>query len=107
MLDPFHPQVVFAQKMAVTAWWEAELRLQVRFLLLNVSLHRPHGVAKKPARPLVAPSEEHFHGGGLMAPLFREEGRRTEDAQQSSKKKTYEKKYKKSNRAREQIRTVE
>ena len=38
-----------------------------------------------PARPLVAPSEEHFHGGGLAAPLFRE-GRRTEDAQQSSKK---------------------
>jgi len=40
-----------------------------------------------PARPLVAPSEEHFHGGGLAAPLFRE-GRRTKDAQQSRKKKT-------------------
>jgi hypothetical protein len=35
----------------------------------------------------VAPSEEHFHGGGLAAPLFRE-GRRTKDAQQSRKKKT-------------------
>jgi hypothetical protein len=35
----------------------------------------------------VAPSEEHFHGGGLAAPLF-SEGRRTEDAQQSRKKKT-------------------
>jgi hypothetical protein len=34
----------------------------------------------------VAPSEEHFHGGGLAAPLFRE-GRRTKDAQQSRKKK--------------------
>ena len=32
------------------------------------------------------PSEEHFHGGGLAAPLFRE-GRRTKDAQQSRKKK--------------------
>jgi hypothetical protein len=35
----------------------------------------------------VAPSEEHFHGGGLAAPLSRE-GRRTKDAQQSRKKKT-------------------
>ena len=34
----------------------------------------------------MAPSEEHFHGGGLAAPLFRE-GRRTKDAQQSRKKK--------------------
>ena len=39
-----------------------------------------------PARPLVAPSEEHFHGGGLAAPLFRE-GRETTDASQFSKKK--------------------
>jgi hypothetical protein len=39
------------------------------------------------ARPLVVPSEDHSHGGGLAAPLFRE-GRRTEDAQQSRKKKT-------------------
>jgi hypothetical protein len=42
---------------------------------------------KTPARPLVVPSEDHSHGGGLAAPLFRE-GRRTEDAQQSRKKKT-------------------
>jgi hypothetical protein len=34
----------------------------------------------------VAPSEEHFHGGGLAAPLFRE-GRETTDASQFSKKK--------------------
>jgi hypothetical protein len=32
------------------------------------------------------PSEDYFHGGGLAARLFRE-GRRTEDAQQSRKKK--------------------
>jgi hypothetical protein len=60
---------------------------QVRLFLLTVSLHRPHCVTEKPARPLVAPSVEHFHGGGLTAPLL-SEGRRTEDAQQSSKKKT-------------------
>ena len=38
------------------------------------------------ARPLAAPSKDYFHGGGLAAPLFRE-GRQTEYAQQSSKKK--------------------
>jgi hypothetical protein len=43
----------------------------------------------------VAPSEEHFHGGGLAAPLF-SEGRRTEDAQQSRKKKTMKTNTKKS-----------
>ena len=41
---------------------------------------------KAPARPLVVPSEDSSHGGGLAAPLFRE-GRQTEYAQQSSKKK--------------------
>jgi hypothetical protein len=35
----------------------------------------------------VVPPEGYSHRGGLAAPLFRE-GRRTEDAQQSSKKKT-------------------
>jgi len=39
-----------------------------------------------PARPLAAPSEDYFHGGGLGARLFRE-GRQTEYAQQISKKK--------------------
>jgi hypothetical protein len=43
----------------------------------------------------VAPSEEHFHGGGLGLPLFHE-GRRTEDAQQSRKKKTMKTNTKKS-----------
>jgi hypothetical protein len=43
----------------------------------------------------VAPSEEHFHGGGLGLPLFHE-GRRTEDAQQSRKKKTMKTNNKKS-----------
>ena len=43
----------------------------------------------------MAPSEEHFHGGGLGLPLFHE-GRRTEDAQQSSKKKTMKTNNKKS-----------
>jgi len=43
--------------------------------------------ANTPARPLVVPSEDHSHGGGLGPPLSHE-GRRTEDAQQSRKKKT-------------------
>ena len=43
--------------------------------------------ATEPARPRVVPSEDHSHGGGLGLPLFHE-GRRTEDAQQSRKKKT-------------------
>jgi len=40
-----------------------------------------------PARPLVVPSKDYSHGGGLAAPLFCE-GRQTEYAQQSRKKKT-------------------
>ena len=43
--------------------------------------------APNPACPLVVPSKDHSHGGRLGLPLFHE-GRRTEDAQQSSKKKT-------------------
>ena len=43
--------------------------------------------AQKPARPLVVPSKDYSHGGGPGLPLFHE-GRRTEDAQQSRKKKT-------------------
>ncbi len=64
-----------------------QLRFQCRLFLLLRFLHRPHGVSPKPARPLVAPSKDYFHGGGLGLPLFRE-GRRTKDAQQSRKKKT-------------------
>ena len=53
------------------------------------------------------PSEDHFHGGGLAARLF-SEGRRTEDAQQSRKKKTMNTNTQNQNEgAREQIRTVE
>jgi hypothetical protein len=67
---------------------QQQLAVQVVFFLLlrfhpSPSRRRP----KTPARPLVAPSEEHFHGGGLGPPLFRER-RRTKDAQQSRKKKT-------------------
>jgi len=40
-----------------------------------------------PARPLVVPSKDYSHGGGLAAPLFCD-GRQTEYAQQSRKKKT-------------------
>jgi len=60
-----------------------------------------------PARPLVVPPEGYSHGGGLAAPLFRE-GRWTEDAQQSSKKKTMKTTSQKNNsRTPGQIRTVE
>jgi hypothetical protein len=68
---------------------------QVRFFLLTVSLHRPHGVTAIPARPTRRPSYGFLPQGGLAAPLFRE-GRRTEDAQQSSKKKTMKTNNKKS-----------
>ena len=76
--------------------------------LLAVSLHRPHGVAAQPARPLVVPSEAYAHEGGLAAPLSRE-GRRTEDAQQSRKKKTMKTTSQKNQTkgTREQIRTVD
>ena len=56
--------------------------------------------------PLVVPSEDYSHGGGLAARLF-SEGRRTEDAQQSRKKKTMKTNQKIKSGAREQIRTVE
>ncbi|TAK99638.1 MAG: hypothetical protein EPO07_10690, partial [Verrucomicrobia bacterium] len=53
------------------------------------------------------PSEEHFHGGGLAARLC-SEGRRTEDAQQSRKKKNMKTTNQNTKSgAREQIRTVE
>jgi hypothetical protein len=75
---------------------EAALKsFQVVFFLLCVSLHRPHGVSPKPACPLVVPPEGYSHGGRLGLPLFHE-GRRTEDAQQSRKKKTMKTNNKKS-----------
>ena len=55
----------------------------------------------------MAPSKDYFHGGGLAAPLFRE-GRQTEYAQQSRKKKTMKTtSQKNSSGTQEQIRTVE
>ena len=63
--------------------------------------------ANTPARPLVVPSEDSSHGGGLGLTLFHA-GRRTEDAQQIRKKKTMKttsQKY--SAGAREQIRTAD
>jgi hypothetical protein len=55
----------------------------------------------------VVPSEDYSHEGGLGARLFRE-GRRTEDAQQSSKKKTMKTTSQKNNSGTPgQIRTVE
>ena len=42
---------------------------------------------KTPARPLVAPSKDYFHGGGLEARLFREQGDRRMRGKQSRKKK--------------------
>ena len=60
-----------------------------------------------PARPLVVPSKDYSHGGGLGLPLFHE-GRRTEDAQQSRKKKTMKTtSQKKNSGAQGQIRTVD
>ena len=60
---------------------------------------------RKPARPLVAPSEEHFHGGGLAAPLLvKGDGQKTHSR---AEKKDHENKYTEKIRAREQIRTVE
>ena len=54
-----------------------------------------HCVAKDTSPPLVVPSKDYSHGGGLEAPLF-SEGRQTEDAQQSRKKKTMKTNNKKS-----------
>jgi hypothetical protein len=53
----------------------------------RVSFCRPHGVAPTPARPTRRPSYGFLPQGGLAAPLFRD-GRQTEYAQQSRKKKT-------------------
>jgi hypothetical protein len=85
-----------------------QLRFQVRlFLLLRFLSVALTASPTAPARPLVVPSEAYAHGGGLAAPLFRE-GRQTEYAQQSSKKKDYENYITKNwFRAREPIRTVE
>ena len=52
------------------------------------------------------PSKDHFHGGGLAARRFRE-GRRTEDAMQSRKKKTMKTNTQTNEGAREQIRNIE
>ena len=55
----------------------------------------------------MAPSEDYFHEEGLGPPLFHE-GRRTEDAQQSSKKKTMKTtSHKKTEGTPVQIRTTE
>jgi hypothetical protein len=63
--------------------------------------------AQRPARPLTVPSKDYSRGGGPGLPLF-SEGRRTEDAQQSRKKKTMKTtSQKKNSGAREQIRTIE
>jgi hypothetical protein len=53
--------------------WEAELRLfRSVFFCSCVSLHRPHGVSPRPTRPLVVPSKDYSHEGGLGLPLFHE-----------------------------------
>ena len=101
-----HPPTWIARLLLAALNGRRRCRFQVRFFLLAFLSVALTASPKIPARPLVAPSEEHFHGGGLAAPLFRE-GRRTEDAQQSRKKKTMKTNTKKQNRAREQIRTVE
>ena len=53
----------------------------------RVSFCRPHGLAQDTSPPCTVPSEAYAHAGGLGARLFRE-GRQTEYAQQSRKKKT-------------------
>ena len=58
-------------------------------LVLTSASSRPVALTaspKAPARPLVVPSKDYSHGGGLAAPLFRE-GRQAEDDQQSTKKR--------------------
>ena len=57
------------------------------FFCSCVSFCRPHGLAQDSSPPFVVPSEDYSHEGGLGARLFRE-GRQTEYAQQSRKKKT-------------------
>ncbi len=42
---------------------------------------------KAPARPLVVPSKDYSHGGGLEARLFREQGDRRMRGKQSRKKR--------------------
>src|SRR6516162_3331192 len=77
------------------------------FFSARVVIHRPHCVVHKQASPLVVPSEAYAHGGWPGTPLI-SEGRRTEDAQQSRKKKTMKTTSQKNNiGTREQIRTVE
>ena len=83
-----------------------QLRFQVVFFLLRVSFRRPHCLAAKPARPLTVPSKDYSRGGGLAARLF-SEGRRTEDAMQSRKKKNMKTKQQNKSGAREQIRNTE
>ena len=79
--------------------WLASLEwLKTKFFVSAASFSSPVFSARRfspsPSRPcpktsppFVVPSEDYSHEGGLGARLFRE-GRRTEDAQQSSKKKT-------------------
>src|SRR6516162_8108983 len=78
------------------------------FFSARVVIHRPHCVVHKQASPLVVPSEAYAHGGWPGTPLI-SEGRRTEDAQQSRKKKTMKTTSQKNNSkgTQEQIRTVE
>jgi hypothetical protein len=57
------------------------------FFCSRISFCRPHGLAQDTSPPCTVPSEAYAHAGGLGARLFRE-GRQTEYAQQSRKKKT-------------------
>jgi hypothetical protein len=57
------------------------------FFCSRISFCRPHGLAQHTSPPCTVPSEAYAHAGGLGARLFRE-GRQTEYAQQSRKKKT-------------------
>lgn len=79
---------------------------QVRLFLSLRFSPSPSLPSRKTSPPLTAPSEDHFRGGGLAARLF-SEGRRTEDAQQSRKKKTMKTNKKNNEGTREQSRTVE
>lgn len=46
-----------------------------------------HGLTQDTSPPLAAPSEDHFHGGGLGVRLFREQGDRRMRGEQSIKKR--------------------
>ena len=98
-LCPLHPQgaALRSSWLALLAPWEWRTRttggkpnlgrFQVRLFLLRVSLHRPHGLAAKPARPSWCPLKTTPTGEGWRLGFFvKGDGQKTH--KQSRKKKT-------------------